>query len=127
MATLELHKRKKYKELNVKKPGKYYFYEVANDWFLEYQRTAKKSTVVNRKTALKMLFKYFYNIEIDKITHFHIQEMVNDIVVNQNKSIAYAQSIKGCLNLIFKFALKNSIILYEILLNLLHIHKNQKQ
>ncbi|MEB7800358.1 site-specific integrase [Staphylococcus xylosus] len=113
LATLELHKRKKYKELNVKQPVKYYFYEVANDWFLEYQRAAKKSTVVNRKTALKMLFKYFYNIEIDKITHFHIQEMVNDIVVNQNKSIAYAQSIKGCLNLIFKFALKNSIILYD--------------
>lgn len=91
--------------------SKYTFRRVSEMFLEEYKKKEKISTYTSRKTNMNKVYKYFDNIEINKITHLMIQNMIDDMMLNHPiYSMAYTQSVKGTLNLVMGYALKNGII-----------------
>lgn len=89
------------------------FREVAEDWHKYFTARSKVTTAIARRHNLTVLYRYFDNIEIKKIRHKMIQDMIDDLAMNKHYSVSYAQGVKGALNMIMKFAINNGILMYN--------------
>lgn len=94
------------------------FRQVAEKFMEEYKKKEKVSTYTSRKQNLNKLYEYFDQIEINKINHKMCQHIIDDMMLGKKTySKAYTQSVKGTLNLIMDYALKNGIIAVNPALN----------
>ncbi|MBF0842346.1 site-specific integrase [Staphylococcus lentus] len=93
------------------------FRQVAEEWHSFYSKRKKLTTVVGRRHALNVLYRYFDNIEIRNIRHKMIQNMMDDLSLNKCYSIPYCQSVKGALNMIMKYAINQGLIIHNPALN----------
>lgn len=94
------------------------FRQVAEKFMEEYKKKEKISTYKSRKTNLVKLYDFFDQIEIKKINHKMCQNVIDEMMLGTRiYSKAYTQSVKGTLNLIMDYALKNGIIAVNPALN----------
>ncbi|WP_414049833.1 tyrosine-type recombinase/integrase [Macrococcus animalis] len=95
------------------------FRQVAEKFMEEYKRKEKISTYNSRKQNLVKLYEYMNFIEIKKINHKMCQNVIDDMMLGEKRiySKSYTQSVKGTLNLIMDYALKNGIISVNPALN----------
>lgn len=94
------------------------FRHVAEMFMKDYERKEKVSTVYSRKQNLNKLYSFFDQIEINKINHKMCQNVIDEMMLGKTVySRSYTQSVKGTLNLIMEYALKNGIISINPALN----------
>lgn len=95
------------------------FRQVAEKFMEEYKKKEKISTYTSRKQNLVKLYDFFDYIEIKKINHKMCQNVIDEMMLGEKRiySKAYTQSVKGTLNLIMDYAVKNGIISVNPALN----------
>ncbi|WP_145152998.1 site-specific integrase [Paenibacillus xylanexedens] len=96
--------------VDAKKVKNLTFEQVKDEWLEDYAKTknVKKSTVSVREGEIKIILRYYAKVKIDKLTHNHHQNMLNQMF-EEGYSQSSLQGVDVTAKMIIKYAIKHKM------------------